>query len=746
MLGSSRTIPILARRNEKALDELWLPRFDGETIKQEDCIWLSVPALVFEIEVKEHIDTNNIFIATVSQLAKIKRSEIIDNGQLYDYIAEKTGLSRILVKSILQEENLHKDVESGEKKEDLVRKLKYLVFNPVSEMFFPRLLSPEEYDIATRAADVSLTGGDLSFRLTEAQGRKHACQLYTDAYSEDRTLRDPIHLLEHIPGLRYRLFKNNDIVYTGQCHRVNAICFLFRSSTDLTTLHISNPTNGDTVDAMLPSILNMAKKYSSENEELLNQIKSLDDDRKEQFEEIGDWNQQLDKAEQEVLYQYPKLFAFSPILRRVAVIYQSMQEDNGDNLIVAFHEFMEDILLYSLQHNKPADNEDEQWDEYIRRSMTLESATGDICDMLVGFADEIGLILSDEDRNVALNCFALRRSNKKKSSTNNSNQLKKPSLGYIRKSALIKALNDSDSITSEYANLPEFFAANIVQATVVPTHPFRQIRAECPDIIATIYYSMNYRQHAKHDDDEQRSLAEHLTYEVIDRTTNALLERVLKVPKLTKEEAVKEKGRQDSEQKAKKRAEDQIKLFPATTALNERHLFKVCKVFFHRKGNYFSRCYNLLDDVLSEILSEETELAQRKSIALGFFTGDRFKDVEKMETLFTEIGCAYQSSDRPDTGKIKKNWNSRTLTLKNKLFLTFATLKEYNPKFLAQLLDVAPNLATVVDTVCIKRGHNEQADFNENLEEYLRFHAEFLKCCEQVCVALRTERQEEKQP
>lgn len=858
MPGLSRTI--LARRSENAPDELLFPRFDGKTISKEDCIWLSIPALVYQIEVKELVDTNNVFVYTVTQLAKIKRREIRDNGKLYDYIAEKTGLSRILVKSILQDESLHQDVESGEKKEESVRKLKYLVYNPVSETFFPRLLSVEEFDISTRSADVYSDGGvDLSFRLKEAQGWKRAFQLYTDEYSEDRTLRNPIQLLERIPGLRARLFKNSDIDYTGQCTLVNAICYLFRSDTDLTTLHLSNPTNGDNVDAMIPAILNMARKYPTENEELLNRITSLDEDRKELFDEIGDWNQQIEEQEQEILFQYPKLFAYSPILRRVASIHQNIDDDNCDNLIVAFHEFMEDIFLLSLQRNEPTD--DDQWDDYIKRKESIENSTGDICDLLVGFADEIGLIAADEDRSFALKCFALKKDNKKKEensqlvisdyqartyiastgfpieignslkgqdvieelltagslsigvqlalSVNQGNgnggtsvcvigpdgrrlgmlpspvsvvlasrmqrgeqytarvvdiaddfrhtvsieieginasgngKKKNTATGFLRKGQLLKALQDANSVTSSSTNLPELLAANIIQAITIPKHPFRHIRGACPDIIATVYTSMNYRNHAKHDDDEKRALVAQLTHEVIWRTTDALLKAVLDVDKLSGTAVAKEKRRQLGEQKARQQAEEQIQYFPATAKLYHEHLHKVLKAFFFRGGNYFVKCDVLLSDVLSEVLSEETEREQRKRTANTFFQGISRQDAAQMEALFTDIGCRYQTEDIPNTAKIKKNWNYHSLTLKNKMFLCYATLKHYNPKFLEQLVKVAPDFPMIVDMVCRKREHNKQADFTQSADGYLTFNADLLSCCEQICLILRNDNQEE---
>ncbi len=103
-------------------------------------------------------------------------------------------------------------------------------------------------------------------------------------------------------------------------------------------------------------------------------------------------------------------------------------------------------------------------------------------------------------------------------------------------------------------------------------------------------------------------------------------------------------------------------------SINDYQSPKVCKAFFHRKENYFTRCYNLLDDVLSEILSEETEFAQRRNTALNFFTGNSDTDKDKMEELFLKYKCEdmrerrgctagpLQQSDRTTLHMGEKEW------------------------------------------------------------------------------------------
>ncbi len=859
MPGISRII--LAKRMHDDSDRLSYPGFDGKRISEEERILIAIPALVFEMEVKELTDDTNIFVSTVTQLAKIKRLEIQDNGVLYDYISEKTGLSRMLVKSILTEEELNRDIQNGTENKVPQRSIKRIVYNPVSGSFYPYSISSDTYDRYTRAASVHVSADEteLQFRLQEAQRWNGALILHTDPYDEDNTLRNPVFLMDKVPGLRQRLFRSNvsgnDIYYTGQCQKVSALCYCYLSDNDLSTLHLSSPVGHGDSDVMLPAILEMMRKYPSANEELINQIESLENSRKDKLDSAGDWDQQLAEQEKEICIIYPKLAGYSSVLNRVTTLTQTMHTDEQNSLIVAFHEFLEEIMLQSCRKYVPSGT---QWDEYNERINRI-TGDGDKADLLVGFAEEVGFISNDEERQIALKCFALRKTKEEKKeerqrtfsdyeaktsvagvtfsnsgdNTENRQDIIRSlvSGGLLDKGQSLDLVPEPDNpkdpnairvigpdgrqignIPKEIAvilssrirngenyhavvlkvkggngfnygvdihikgydpyatqagkigsqaafirrdqlkalldgkwkngyHLSELLAANIIQAVVNPKHPFRILATKCHDLVSTIYYSITSRGDAKHDNDDKRNSVV-VTRDVMTRTMDSLLLHVLGVQKLSGEALDRERIIRAGRQKAIMEAEKQMSLYPILSGFKDGDpLKKVCTSFFERRGDYFSVCSNLLDKLLSEVLSEQTLLEQRRNVAMSFFSGDRFPDAEKMSDMFREIGCRYQTNDCPDTGKIKSSWNSKFLSLKNKLFLCVATLYRYNREYLDKIVQSVPEIAEITDIVCIERGHNNVTNFSASGDGYQEFHNRLLKCCEnlyQLCLGTNT--------
>lgn len=172
------------------------------------------------------------------------------------------------------------------------------------------------------------------------------------------------------------------------------------------------------------------------------------------------------------------------------------------------------------------------------------------------------------------------------------------------------------------------------------------------------------------------------------------------------------------------------------------------KAFISQDGEYATKVYNLLDEVTKQLvvcIANGTNEIQREII--NKILGDIYNQEDiatKSSEILLQYGCEYIFKNRYSEDNFKKTTYSGALTFGNRIYY-FIILADYKkPEFFRRFLIENPNVFAVIEQITGDeglRGHNNLSDFEK--QDLKGFNEEVLELCEHIATYIE-EFEEEK--
>lgn len=728
---------LIQRRNNRPL----FPKRSLEAKKNME--YIMIPAIAYQVCLTKSNAPDNIVIRTVVDLTKYYEHSGIEFGKTLDIVAEKTKLSRPLVKAIMKRYNSTLDKESNEENDGLTQEFYYALYDPIMKRCFPDLIPKEEYEYNTYFEETRPTYIDLnrewrifSFKLSMSDSRHYNCNVLNYKFENKDIPNDPKSFYNARIINRYLRDPKSKLEYLGISETVGLICPCFISTIDLSKIHVMSPAGKGTMDHLMESIKTGIEKFPDLNPELIDCVREMDEKRKSLLDKAETFIDAAGESKKRVLINFPGLNQYSEVLNKAAEVeafHKSYiaaldSEYSADltnlngvrrDFVVASYSLLEKIFAISIVKNYPHEKvkQMEALAEPLKRQRNNAS-------YFAGIAEQIGL----DDTDMTVDFFQSPE-------------------GKVKIKTLNAILSESFTGGKFPESLPELVVAHFIQAAASEKHPFRIAIMKCPGLLRTVKLFLRKRNTAKHDNAvheldalvmERRDINEMLVL------AESMID-VLLTPRASFSELDRNKKDLDNRQNALIKASEEIKKYSVLSDEREPTVYEAAKNVcfqFHYKGpEYFAACEKLLS-VLFNLLIREFTLPSQLQLAAGWFEGKSIDEVDvKIHDLFDKYSCDYESDDKPNTSKIHalihNPFKVTLMTLKCKLYLVFVVLHMEKPDFLRKLLQQTPSLPKIVDTVCVSRGHNKSTDFSVSPDGYQAFHTEFLEICNTFYEALK---------
>ena len=700
-----------------------MPLHPEKSLKAE---YIMIPAIAYQVCLTKSDSHNNIVTRTVVDLTKYYEHKGIEFGKALDLVAEKTKLSRPLVKAIMKRYNDTLDVESDEENDGLTQEFYYALYDPIMKRCFPDLIPKEKYEDFTYIEEKRPTYIDLnraydsfSFTLSMSDSRRYSCNILNYKLASTDIPNDPRNFYNTRIINRYLSDPKNKLEYVGISETVGLICTCFISTIDLSKIHVMGLTGRGTMDHLMESVKTGIKMYPDLNSELISCVQEIDGARKSSLDKVGTFIDAAGESKKRVLINFPGLSQYSEVLDKAAEVEAfhksyitaldseysadlTYLNEVGRDFAVASYSLLEKIFAISVVKNYPH----EQVKQMEELTEPLNGHRNN-APYFAGIAKQIGL----DDTDMTVDIFQSPE-------------------GRVKVKTLNNILSASFSGGKFPESLPELVVAHFIQAAASESHPFRTAIMKCPRLLRTVKLFLRIRNAAKHE--VISSLMERRDINEMLVLAESMID-VLLTPRASFSELDRNKKDLDNRQNALIKATEELKKYSALSDEREPTVYEtakdVCYRFHYRDPEYFAACYNLLS-VLFDLLIREFTLPSQLQLAAGWFEGNKIVDDAKIHKLFDQYACDYKSTDKPDTSKIHYLINSPfKLTLKCKFYLAIVALHMEKPDFLRGMLQQISSLPKIVDAVCVSRGHNESTDFSVPPDGYQSFHTKFLEIC-----------------
>ena len=730
MPAFSRTETLLVKRYDDDPGNIY-----PKGVVKKESINVAFPFLCVKLSISNRLSfEDNIFIRTVSALYDIKEKEGYNNEQIIDYLAEKTALDRIVIKTILKKKKLNTDVVTNTLNTQENLKTVFLFYDPISKQFLPSCIEKSDFEyfssVAERSVEPNTRRHDLYFSLQLQSHRERALLLGFDgadsgwAKYEELTspAQVPVKILEDV---KYSLGIQHDVGNivvndVGEWQSVWLICNCSINSDDLSSIAINSPLSTRYSRQLYETIRKTVSNNPVANQELAGELERLDKIRLQRLENAATFIDEQQDAQIWILQRYPDLKQYESVLKKVATFIARFPKDNVDDrtgsMIIAgrwsdeerlditrdFHSAMEYVFSAAVKKCFPNEYSEKiiQACEILRKPRPRGFAS-----YFIPMAQEIGF-----PQNASEDFFT-------------NNRVKHPHVREI----LIQANPDESSSSRKKMQygLTELIVAMMIEAAVDASHPFRRIAAICPNLFEAMANSKKWRDHIKHNDEQK---PEPLSVDELYRM-RALLSICLELlsRKTSKEEQAKTATLLNGRRAARIKADNEMQNYSAIKTLEgtRDYVREVSFRYYFQDPEYFSECYNLLANGLFYELLNHFDCPNGEKTIDTVFTGTNEEVWPRVLKIYEKYGCDYikelpppQTSDLFHAQRDIMKWS-----LRNKVAVMFATFDADRPELLKKIVTATPDIVTLTDTVHMCRGHNNEADFSKFDEGYILYHS-----------------------
>jgi hypothetical protein len=748
-----RPAKVLVRRRSETEDESKTDRilYPPETFYVS--VALPLYDAVLDIIEKDRL-TDNIFIKTVINLIAIKRKEGMDDSQIIDYVADKTRLDRVVVKTIIRKYDNNKDIQTGQINAQLQDSQAHIFYNPITNEYICDWIDDANFErwsyVDQTTVQMNFAHNELQYGTTIGRRREKA---YILGVGDPGT--SPYEILPHPSGKisarileqmrsslqgKRRTDKAISIKDTQRRDPTWVICHLYVNEGDLSDVQALSPFEGGMSSYLVDLIRETSQKFPHANAEILAGIEELEKIRKDRLNNAVTFDMIRQESAKRLLASYPDLRRFPNVAEKITTFFSrfpepenegsdigpTWEEKRREEITVAFYSSMEALFTQAVETLYPV--RDTEQSKKIKDLCIIIASKGDRRKNFNGLFCPIAARVGFEDKQSYEEFFS-------------KNSIRARDVADILSKAERHSLSGNgvghgNNHPYQY-QLTELIIAMMIEADASPEHPFRGIAPKCPNLFQAMATAKKRRDVAKHND--QSSVHEAVLSVSGLYTMKALLEKCLELiaPKVsTPQEVDANRKILDGKMPAQIKGDEQAAkyLFLSKFEPTSNKVRDLCFRFYYKDTSYYSGCYNLLDTVLYQMLLhwDSDKGWQRVN---DFFTGNSKDDWDNVSQIFAKYGCTSDSTiPPPNTANLLGE--SRELlpvSLRNKLAMLFVVFDVEHPELLISISETMPDIVKLVDDVHEKRGHSNEADFSKDSEAIARLHDELLCVCDQLC-------------
>ncbi len=750
-------------------ETLLIPRYNNDSLDpqsktvfpscfgKQDAFLVALPCFSVEISIqhrKNHDD--NVFFKTVSRLYKIKESEGLEENQIYDYITRKTALDRLVVKKILEQENNHADRITKEENYEEERNRCVLIYEPIGGIFLYPCIAREDYEHYGQVEEDSVAPNTkqhvVSFTMQIADHAETALMLGIDnrgtGWDQFHDLVHPDHVpLGTLKEIKKEIEKGNrgsciTAEDAGNWQPVWLVCSCGVDPRDLTAVSVRSVASNKYGKQLLTIIRDTTRSNPDANQELLRKLEKLEERRQFHLEHAVTFAEEKRDAQIGLLSRYPDLRQYGDVSDKVSAFIARFPSDasaekSGDTLqnhvwdewgrreaMRDFHTAMEAVFTASVNIHYPVRKQN----AIMMAIAPLRSSQESFAGYFAGMAKEIGFTEVEQCRQT----------------------FEKTAIRVRDIPKILEQTGEAGSSKDDKKQwgLMELVIASMMEAYVDPSHPFRKIASRCPNLFEVVKESKKKRDKETHNDQQKDPLD---TVEELYRK-RALLESCLELlsARVDRQQEAVLRKKWGGQIAAASKAKEMVKNYAALGKLVETKeaAWEVCYRLHYKDAQFFSKCYNLMDALLLELL-HKYDCPHGKTVLAQFLTGKT--DAENwlcVQRLFGKYGCEYlkdvpasRTCDLLGKGRETSKWPMRS-----KLAVIFVTFDHDQPEILKEMLHLFPDLVLIADKIHKARGHNNSTDFSASKDGYQGFTMHLLSSCEAVAKMILEGKKDGKEP
>lgn len=703
---------------------------------------IALPFFSIELQIQQKkVLEENIFFRTVSMLKNIKSKEGMNDQQVIDYIVEKTALDRLVVKTILKRVEKNTDHYTGATYIESSSQVCYLLYDPIGKKYLFPCLHEDQYN-RFRAVEIdsvrpNTKRHDLSFVLQMGNHPERALLLGFDHNENSWEQYNDLTTAPPVPKRVLEEIKRNieakddgkhvEVKEIGNWEPVFLVCNCCIDKDDLSSIAVHSVVSDKYSRYLLDIIKSVATSNPLANQELLSELKRIEEIRRFQLENASLFLDEQKDAQVWLLARYPDLKQFEDVRKKVSTFIARFPKDfldNKDRTILQsaqwtdsqreditsdFHTAMETIFETAVNRCYPDGDDQRIKDAFI----VLKPRRKNYTDYFVPMAQEIGFT----DIKLCENFFA--------TSTIRANDIKK---------ILANADPRSQSNDKKKYGLSELILAMMIEANADETHPFRNIAPKCPNLFEAMKSSKVRRDRIIHKDEEKLPIS---SVDELFRM-RALVELCLELiaPRSGTEQVIQTETALNGQYAARVKADEEVKQLKSLLSLEgtREAVWNVSYRFYYKDPLYFSECYNLMDGLLLELINRYDCPNGETLIEETFTVSADSGAWEKVQKLFEKYHCSYlKDLPPPATGDLLRDKRQiKKWSMRNKLAVLFVTFDKDQPDVLNNIIKDFPDIVLVTDEIHKARGHNNSTDFSASSDGYTTFTNHLLACCEET--------------
>lgn len=715
----------------------------GSTSK--DSVVVALPFFSVELSIQEKAEIEeNIFFRTVYALREIKKNEGLEPEKIVDYIAEKTTLDRLVVKTIIRNLDQNTDRYTGTINKDPDGRSCYLIYDPIGKEYLFPCIPDNDYkdfkNVDVGSVRPNTKRHEVVFSLQMSNHAERALFLgfdkgmdSWDQYAElsapehvpARTIEEIKSFLEHSSYGRGKHFEVKEV---GNWNPIMFLCNCHVDPNDLSGISVRSIASNKYSLSLFEMIRETALHNPDSNQELISALQDLEDNRQYILNNASLFIDEQKDAQLWVLSRYPDLSLYEDVKKKVStfiarfpkekaaskddVINQSKEwsDSQKEDITRDFHTAMETVFAEAVKKCYPVSSDKKVQDAFT----VLKPSRKDYSNYFVPMAKEIGFT----DMEACEKFFA-------------TSAVRQRDIKEILTEA--NPQNVSEKKRKQYG-LSELIIAMMIEANSDESHPFRKIAPKCPNLFEAMKTSKTRRDRIKHKDDEKLPVS---SVEELFKM-RALLEICLELvaKRATKEEEIKAENDLNGQYAARIKADEQVKSLVGLNSFEgtRQAAWSSSYRFHYQDPEYFSECYNLMDKLLNELLNRY-DCPNGEALIEQVFGGKRDgSDWVEVQKLFEKHGFEYlKDLPPPSTADLVRDKRQmKKWSIRNKLGVVFVTFDHDQPDVLKKIHELYPEIVLDTDEIHKSRGHSNSAEFQESADGFRTFYTRLLTGCENI--------------